>query len=255
MRVLIVEDEQLAVERLSMLIRQYDKNILLADPLDTVKETVSFLKGHNDIDLLFLDIQLADGKSFEIFNKVDFEKPVIFTTAFDQYSLKAFKVNSIDYLLKPIKYDELKWALDKFNRLRSSNSVMPLDKEVIRELFRSTQSEYKKRFLVKQASKFQYKAVEDIAYLFAEGKIAYLVSKGNGKQFIIDHTMEELEDSLLDPLHFFRISRKHIIHIKTIDEVKVLGLNRLEIKLTIPSDQQLVVSRERVADFKRWLDR
>jgi DNA-binding LytR/AlgR family response regulator len=254
MKVLIVEDEQLAAERLEQMILTYDPSITRVGPLDTVEETAQYLREHSDIDVLFLDIQLADGKSFELFEKISYHKPVIFTTAYDQYSLKAFKYNSIDYLLKPVRYDDLKFALDKFKQLNPGEQSIGLTKEVIRELLNGSTSPYKKRFLVKQGGKIRYVPVEDIAYLFADGKMAYLVSKENHRQYIVDHTLEELEDVLLDPSDFFRISRKHIVRIDSIKEVQTQS-QRLEVRLSQPIDPPLTVSREKITEFKRWLNR
>jgi DNA-binding LytR/AlgR family response regulator len=254
MKVLIVEDEQLAAERLEQMILTYDPSITRVGPLDTVEETAQYLREHSDIDVLFLDIQLADGKSFELFEKISYHKPVIFTTAYDQYSLKAFKYNSIDYLLKPVRYDDLKFALDKFKHLNPGEQSIGLTKEVIRELLNGSTSTYKKRFLVKQGGKIRYVPVEDIAYLFADGKMAYLVSKENHRQYIVDHTLEELEDVLLDPSDFFRISRKHIVRIDAIKEVQTQS-QRLEVRLSQPIDPPLTVSREKITEFKRWLNR
>lgn len=250
MKVLIVEDEKLAAERLQEMIKQYDNGISIAGPFDTVQETSQYLAHHNDIDVLFLDIQLADGKSFELFDQTPYFKPVIFTTAYDHYSMKAFKYNSIDYLLKPVRFEELTFALNKFKRLNPADRSNGLTKELVRELLQA--NTFKKRFLVKQGARIQYITVEDIAYLFADGKISYLVSKEQ-KQYIIDHTLEELESELLDPTFFFRISRKAIVHIDAIQEVRTHD-NRLELNLSKAADFPLVVSRDRLKAFKDWLN-
>ncbi|MBX2913831.1 MAG: response regulator transcription factor [Cyclobacteriaceae bacterium] len=250
MKVLIVEDEKLAAERLQEMIKQYDTNISIAGPFDTVQETSQYLAQHNDIDVLFLDIQLADGKSFELFDQTPYFKPVIFTTAYDHYSIKAFKYNSIDYLLKPVRFEELTFALNKFKRLNPADRSGGLTKEIVRELLQA--NTYKKRFLVKQGSRIQYIPVEAITYLFADGKITYLVSNER-KQFIVDHTLEELESELLDPSFFFRISRKAIVRIDAIQEVRTND-NRLELNLSKTADFPLVVSRDRLKAFKDWLN-
>ncbi len=250
MKVLIVEDEKLAAERLEEMIRKYDTGITIAGPFDTVQETSQYLTHHNDIDVLFLDIQLADGKSFELFDQTPYFKPVIFTTAYDHYSIKAFKYNSIDYLLKPVRFEELTFALNKFKRLKATDTAEGLTKEFVRELLQA--NVYKKRFLVKQGTRIQYIPVEDISYLFADGKISYLVSKEQ-KQYVIDHTLEELESALLDPGFFFRISRKAIVRIDAIQEIRTQN-NRVEINLSRVSDFPLVVSRDRLKAFKDWLN-
>ena len=258
MNLLIVEDESLAAERIEGLVKRYDPEIQVLDVLDTIEDTVSFLQDKPDeIDIVLMDIHLSDGSSFEVFNHVNYLKPIIFTTAYDQYSLKAFKLNSIDYLLKPVKYEELEAALNKYKQLMSSGGqAPPIDIESIKALIgQQDQPVYKKRFIVKFGNRIQYKAVEDIAYIFAEGKMAYIVLKGNSRKYIIDHTLEELESQLLDPDDFFRINRKFILKIDTINDIKHYTNSRLEIKLNEVCDQQLIVSRERVHSFKDWLNK
>ncbi len=258
MNILIVEDENLAAERIENLLMKYDPGIHVLEVLDTIEDSITFLKDRaDDIDLVLLDIHLSDGSSFEIFNHVDYLKPIIFTTAYDQYSLRAFKVNSIDYLLKPVKYEELKAALDKYRKLENTgHPVPPLDLDALRSLVNSAEKpEYKKRFIVKFGSRIQYKPVEEIAYIFAEGKMAYIILKGGSKKYMIDHTLEELESKLLDPNDFFRINRKFILKIDTINDIKHYTNSRLEIKLNEVCEQQLIVSRERVQAFKHWLNK
>lgn len=255
MNVLIVEDEALAAERLEELVKQYNPDIHVLDCIDTVKDTVKFIQNHeHETDLILLDIQLADGKSFEIFDQVRFYTPVIFTTAYDEFTLNAFKLNSIDYLLKPIKYEELQAALQKFERLKENQGLPIIDKKLISNILRQSAVSYKKRFLVKFGKRMQFKNVEDIAYLYAEDKICHIVEKITRKQYIVDHTLEELDDGLLDPQTFFRINRQFIINITAIREVKSYFNNRLEIILNMPCDEKLVVSRKKVRDFKNWMN-
>lgn len=255
MNVLIVEDEELAAERLEELVRQYSADIYVLERIDTVKDTVTFIQEReHEIDLILLDIQLADGKSFEIFDQVRFYTPVIFTTAYDEFTLNAFKLNSIDYLLKPIKYEALKAALEKFERLKENQRVPIIDKKLISTILRENSKTYKKRFLVKFGKRMQFKNAEEIAYLYAEDKICHIVEKVTCKQYIIDHTLEELDDGLLDPQAFFRINRQFIINIDTIREVKSYYNNRLEVILKIPCEEKLIVSRKKVKDFKNWLN-
>ncbi len=158
----------------------------------------------------------------------------------------------MDYLLKPIRPDELRQALEKFKRLNPAERPAPLSKEVLQELLRSTQPAYKKRFLVKQGNKILYKSIDDIAYMFADGKLAYLVSREQNKQYIIDHTLEELESELLNPSDFFRISRKHLVHINAIQEVRSTA-TKLEV-IVAGVAEPLPVSRERSTEFKQWLN-
>lgn len=253
MNVLIVEDEQLAADRLSKLLLDIDPSIQILCHIDTVKEAAVFMESHADnLDLVFLDIQLADGKSFEIFTKINYSKPVIFTTAYDEYAIQAFKINSIDYLLKPVKEEELQTALIKFNELRKdSRSDLQLNKELVAQLI-SGKKEYKKRFLVKFGSRIQYVNTTDSALFFAEDKICHLHEKQSGKRFLIDHTLEELSTGLLDPSQFFRISRQAILNVDAVKELNTKN-NQLEVLLNIHCDHKLVVSRGRAKEFKEWL--
>ncbi|TRX62701.1 response regulator transcription factor [Fulvivirga sp. M361] len=257
MKVLIVEDEALASERLEQMLIHCDDTIEVLDSIDTVKDAAVFMDSRRDeLDLVFLDIQLADGKSFEIFNKINYPKPVIFTTAYDEYALKAFKLNSVDYLLKPIKKDELSTALNKFKTISANNrEVQPtVDRDLLERILSQNPKKYKQRFLVKFGSRIQFKNTNEAAYFYAEDKICYLILKHTGKKYMIDHTLEELANELLDPQHFFRISRQYIVNIDTIQEVKSYQNNRLELLLNIPYSGKLVVSRSRTADFKEWLN-
>ncbi len=256
MNVLIVEDEALACERLEKMLAEYDPGINVLYSTDTVKDATVFMDTHRDnLDLVFLDIQLADGKSFEIFTKIDYPKPVIFTTAYDEYALKAFKLNSIDYLLKPVKAEELASALNKFKELSIEKIQAPMiDKELLSNILSQHSTRYKQRFLVKIGSRIQFRNATEAACFYAEDKICYLIVRPSGKKYMIDHTLEELSADLLDPRQFFRISRQHIVNIDTIQEVKSYQNNRLELVLNIPYDEKLVVSRGRTADFKDWLN-
>lgn len=252
MNVVIAEDEALAAERLEELLRLSDPAIQIAGRYDSVQDLVTFFKS-NTVDLLFLDIQLADGKGFEVFNKIDLLTPVIFTTAFDQYALQAFKLYSIDYLLKPIQQNELASALKKFKMLKASQTLNDNQWDVLKELARIPVQAYKQRFLVKSGNKLLYKHVSQIACFFADGKLAYLVTTDNRK-FMIDHTLEELI-RMLNPETFFRISRKFILNIDAISEVKGSVSSGMEVLLNQRVEFPLSVSRDKIVDFKKWLDR
>lgn len=254
MNVLIAEDEILAAERLQELLQQCAPEAIVLDQVDSVTEAVAFLREAKSIDLLLLDIQLADGKSFEIFEKMDIDIPVIFTTAYDQYAIHAFKFHSIDYLLKPIQQDDLRQALSKLKKLSIPKGSGSIDINVLKEFLNKANKQYKERFVIKTGNKLQYKPVSEIAYFFAEGKEAYLVSKSENKKFLIDHTLEDLE-RLLDPREFFRISRKFIIHVDSIREIKGSISTRLEVKPSQRCEHDLSVSRDRAHEFKAWLDR
>lgn len=255
MNVIVVEDEQLASERLIELIHQCDSRINVVSQMDSVQEVVEYFKSGKSADLIFLDIQLADGKSFEIFDRVKVDIPIIFTTAYDQYALQAFKLLSIDYLLKPIQLIEIQRALDKIVRYpRASAALNNADLAKLKDIIHSSEQTFKERLLIKSGNKLYYKSTQDVAYFFADGKTAYLLGKKDNRKNIIDHTLEELE-TLLDPKQFFRISRKFIVNVDAIAEIKGLISTRLEVKLHQPCEHELLVSRDRVADFKKWLDR
>ena len=254
MKAIIIEDESLARERLRDLINRYDRNIQIIAEFDSVEESVAYLLENDNFDLLFLDIQLSDGLSFEIFNHVEIVKPIIFTTAYEEYSIQAFKVNSIDYLLKPIDFEDLKKALVKYNKIiQSREQFIPSDYSQIAKIL-DDNKRYKKRFIVKLGSKIQFKEANQIACIYAEGKIVYIVLNDGGKKYMIDHTLEELDGFLLDPSDFFRINRKFIVRIDAIKELKSYINNRLKVFLHVDNDMEMIVSRERVGSFKKWLN-
>ena len=251
MNVVIVEDEALAAERLISLLQKTGTPISIAATLDSIEETVAFFSSNNNIDLIFLDIELADGKSFEIFRRIEIDVPIIFTTAYDQYALQAFKHFSIDYLLKPIELEQLLPALNKYKRLGRHNVNTQLQK--LADWVSSDRQDYKERILVKSGNKLFYKSTEEIAYFWAESKEVYMFTLKENKKFLIDYTLEELEQQL-DKKVFFRISRKAIINVSAVAEIKGLISTRLEVKLNQPSVHELTVSRDRAANFKLWLD-
>lgn len=252
MNVLLAEDEVLAAERLTAMLKDCEPNVHITERLDSVEEIVDFFKSGKSVDLLLLDIQLADGKSFEAFNQVNIDHPIIFTTAYDQYAIQAFQHFSIDYLLKPIRKTELSRAIEKYKKLSLQKPQFPL--EELTALLKKKESGFKERFLIRAGNKLQFKATQDVAFFYADGKVVFLVTKGEGKKYIIDHTLEDLEASL-DPSDFFRVSRKHIVNIACISEVSGIGNARLDIKLSQKTEQQLTVSRNRIQSFKNWLNR
>jgi DNA-binding LytR/AlgR family response regulator len=252
MNVIIAEDETLAAERLEELVLAFDPSIRIVARYDSVQELITYFKT-NTVDLLFMDIQLADGKGFEVFNKIDMLTPAIFTTAYDQYALQAFKLYSIDYLLKPIQQNELITALKKFKMLKASQTLNGNQWEVLKELAKIPVQSFKQRFLVKSGNKLLYKQTSQVACFFADGKLAYLVTNDNRK-FLIDHTLEELEH-MVNPDSFFRISRKFIINIDSVAEVKGSVSSGMEVLLNQKIEIPLSVSRDKIVDFKKWLDR
>ena len=251
MNVVIVEDEPLAAERLISLLNTTAESISVLEVFDSIKETTSFLETGKKIDLLFLDIELADGKSFEIFNKTKVDAPVIFTTAYDQYALQAFKHFSIDYLLKPIQLEQLLGAIKKYKRFENHNVNEQLQQ--LTSWVSNSREEVKERVLVKSGNKLFYKSTDEVAYFWAESKEVYIFTLKDNKKFLIDYTLEELERKL-DKKLFFRINRKAIINVNAIAEVKGLISTRLEVKLNQPCIHELAVSRDRSANFKSWLD-
>jgi DNA-binding LytR/AlgR family response regulator len=251
MKAIIVEDEPLNAVHLKTLLHKTAPEIEVVEMLDSVKATVNYLKQKPNLDLLFLDIHLADGNSFEIFQLIEVLQPVIFTTAYDEYAIKAFKVNSIDYLLKPIGLSDLKTAINKF---KLQYSAQQASKQVQHhQLFEVLSKTQKSRFIVKMGDHLNSIKIEDIAYFNAEDGIVILVSK-EGKRFAIDYTMDALESIVNNDL-FFRVNRKMILNIDQILQVQSYFNGRLKIKLKIATQEDCIVSRERVNDFKKWLDK
>jgi DNA-binding LytR/AlgR family response regulator len=252
MNILIVEDEELAVKKLQKTLAAVDDTAVVLASTDSIKSTVEWLQQNPQPDLILMDIELADGQSFEIFNLVDVKSPVIFTTSYDEYALKAFKVNSVDYLLKPIQKDELQAALTKYKKLQSNaRPDISLD-SLVKELQQKLQpKEYRKRFLVKHGQKLVSVEVEDIAYFYSDGRLNFFKTKDN-KKFVVDYTMDELED-MLDPERYFRISRSFYVSVTSIDKIDDYFGNRLILSLLPEVDKEALVSREKVTEFKKWM--
>jgi two-component system, LytTR family, response regulator LytT len=253
MKILIIEDEPLAAERIELLVQKYDADLEIVAKIDSVEETLLWLEENHTPDLMLVDVQLSDGLSFEIFKKTNVRCPVIFTTAYDQYAIQAFKVNSIDYLLKPVTFADLSSALDKFKILK--NAQNPLQNLAIQDLINSVKNlnkTYKTRFLVKFGEHIQFKVLEEIAYFYADDKIVYLTSAEN-RRFIVDYTLEELEE-LLDPKIFYRLNRKFIVKLDAVKNIKTALNSRLQIFLKPHIETDIFVSREKAQDFKAWID-
>lgn len=251
--VLIIEDEIPAAEKLERHLRKYSEGITVAAKVQSVNEAVQWLRANQEqVDLIFMDIQLLDGKSFEIFTQVNVEKPVIFITAFNDYALEAFKVKGIDYLLKPVAFADLSASLDKLKDL-SIKLTWGKKLETIKEaVTKLPQKSYKTRFMVKLGDHIRSVTADQIALLFADGRDVYLFTNDN-KKFIIDYTLEGLEE-LLDPKHFFRANRSYIVSIHFIQDVIVYSNSRLKIVPSIKWEQEVIVSREKVNEFKGWFD-
>ena len=254
MKILIVEDEDLAVKKLQKTLLYIDKMVEVSGVTESIQDTVDFLKENPSPDLILMDIELADGQSFEIFNLTEVKAPVIFITSYDEYALKAFKVNSVDYLLKPVQKDELEAALNKYKLLKG-NSTSKNNTDIntlIKELQTKLQpKEYRKRFLVKQAQKLVSVEVDDIAYFYSDGRLNFFKTTDNRK-FVVDYTMDELSE-MLDPDKYFRISRSFYVSIDSIDQIHDYFGNRLLLHLKPAVDKEALVSREKVMDFKKWM--
>lgn len=250
MRAIIIEDEKLSADYLESMLKRIDPGIEVIANYDSVKRSIlEFQKGVT-ADILFVDIHLADGLSFDIFSHIHIETPVIFTTAYDDYAIKAFKLNSIDYLLKPIGLEDLKQALEKFRKLNNSRHNQQI--ESLSDTYLKLNKQYKSRFIVKMGENIIPVKTEEIIHFIAEDGIVLLVTNSN-KRYPIDYTLDQLEQ-MIDPLMFFRINRKVIIHLNAIHKVGSYFNSRLKISSSVLDDEACVVSRDRVNDFKKWLD-
>ena len=265
MKVIIIEDEELAAEGLIFSLKKVQADIHVLAVLDSVKTATQWFKNNDAPDLAFFDIQLADGLSFEIFEQTPVKCPVIFTTAFDEYALRAFRVNSIDYLLKPIGLDDLKRAFDKF-RLLKGEATLPSDgigtspylsPDLIKQVMAIATQQvktppYKTRFMVKIGEHLQSIAAEDIDFFRGENKIVWLYLK-TGRKYIVDYTLDQLDD-LLEPDRFFRLNRQFMSNISAIKDVIAYSNSRLKIVLNAPPNKEdILMSREKVEAFKLWL--
>lgn len=250
MKTIIIEDEILSAEHLTLLLNKIDANIEVIQYIDTVKATVQAFQNGLHCDLIFMDIHLADGNAFDIFSQINLDTPIIFTTAYDNYAIHAFKKNSIDYLLKPVSLKDLKFAMDKFKRHHDS-SIKHLY-ETIARTYKQLNEQYKTRFIVKTGETINKIQTHDIHHIESNESYTYLITLP-GKRYIIDYTMDQLE-KILPPQDFFRINRKTIIHIQSIEKVMTHFNSRLSIVPGQLEGDAQIVSRERVAEFKRWLD-
>lgn len=250
MRILLIEDEKLAAERLQKLVMSALPGATIEGPLDSIKKAVAWFRREERPDLVVLDIQLADGLSFEIFEKVPINVPVIFTTAYDEYAIRAFKLNSIDYLLKPIQPEALQQAINKFRNLIQPQSV--LDAKVLEKVMLQMHRQYKSRFMVKIGEHIHAIPVEEILYFFSEEKATFLVTHQH-KRYIIDYALDHVEQ-LVDPTLFFRTNRKFLVSFPSITQIITYSGTRLKLHLVNGDDHEVLVSREKVGLFKQWLD-
>jgi DNA-binding LytR/AlgR family response regulator len=252
MNILIVEDEPLAAERLSKLVKQLQTDSKILATIDSVKRSVAWFNSNPQPDLVFMDIQLADGLSFEIFEQTEVKAPIIFTTAYNEYALKAFKVNSIDYILKPVDESDLKTALDKLKNLTAPASPAKM-MESIEYAMQMLTKKYKERFVVKVGEHLKSIETNEILFFYSLEKTTFAQSK-DGRKHILDFTLEQLEN-LLDPKQYFRINRKYMVGLSSIQDMISYTNSRLKLVLKTTDDNDIIVARERVQEFKDWLDR
>ena len=251
MKVIIIEDEVPAATRLSRMLYDLDKGIEVVHTLDSVEGAVNYLRAMDggSIDLLFMDIQLADGISFSIFEQVQLTQPVIFTTAFDHYVLKAFKVNSIDYLLKPVDAGELLAAVEKYQKLHGDQG--DLATKIERLVHEMNPSKYRERLLIKRGQQLTLLKTSAMAHCHADGKLCY-ATDFNGASFLIDNTLQQLE-ACLNPRMFYRVNRQLLVNVEAIRKVYTWLGGRLKLELAPPTQADTIVSRERVNGFKDWM--
>jgi DNA-binding LytR/AlgR family response regulator len=250
MNIIIIEDEKPSARRLFRMLKEI--NIEAEAMLHSVVESIKWFNTHKHPDLILLDIQLSDGLSFEIFEKVKINSAIIFTTAYDEYALKAFKLNSIDYLLKPIDPEELELAIKKFKKNRPEQASLQMDLEQIKKLLINPLSKnYKERFTIKVGQHLKIIPTEDIECFYSENKGTYIFTSDN-RDYLIDSTLEHLEMDL-DPTLFFRVNRKFCINIKGIKDIISFSNSRLKLVLNNFSEHEIIVSREKVKNFKIWI--
>ena len=250
MRVLIIEDEKPASLKLQRMLHELDDTITIAASLESVEESSNWFLYNPPPDLVFMDIQLEDGLCFEIFENISISIPVIFTTAYDEYAIRAFRVNSVDYLLKPIKAEELRNAIDKFSKIHGRKR----DERVIDSMLKQMETRRRERFLIKIGQHYRPVQVADIHFFFIREGSAF-ISTGSGRDYAIDFSLDRLEQ-MLDPHKFYRVNRNYLVNIASIKDIIAYSSSRLKLILEGHDRQDdVIVSRDRVADFKKWMDR
>jgi len=249
MNVIILEDEARAANHLTRLIAKIAPDMKVIARLESVRDAVPFLLENTNIGLIFSDVQLADGLSFEVFRQVPVKCPIIFTTAYDHYAIEAFKTNGIDYLLKPIEEERLLKAIEKVKQFTPALSL----KEILAVVNASANKTYKSRFMVKVGDKIRSIPIEEVLAFYSLEKATYILTTGN-RNYCIDYALDQLE-GLLDPGICFKINRKYIVSIQACNNIVAWTNSRLRLKIDGINDQDIIVARERVQDFKNWLDR
>jgi len=252
-KVLIIEDEKPAADWLRQLILKYDSQITILSIIDSVSGAVEWFQLNPTPDLVFMDIQLADGLSFEIFERTKVLCPVVFTTAYEEYAIKAFKVNSVDYLLKPIAFNELEASFQKFGKRVQSTQPTPLVTiELLNKVKEMLRKQYKTRFVIKVGEHLKSITVEDILFFYSLEKATYLCT-ADFKTYLVDYSLDRISE-MIDEHRFFRINRKYILSNQSIADIVFYSNSRLKIKLKKPGEESIIVSRDKVSAFKEWLD-
>lgn len=247
--ILIIEDERLAAESLVEMLALYSRDLKVTACLETVERSVRWLQDHT-CDLIISDISLGDGTAFNIFERVKVQTAIIFTTAYDEYAIRAFKNNCVDYLIKPVGFRELSAALDKYFE---SKSYLASDIEKLLSEIRSPRPDYRQRFMITEGNNLRFIQVQDVNYFFAQDKYLFLVTR-EGEQHLIDGTLESLETQL-SPAHFFRINRKYIINVSAVKDLTVYSSRKMKVNIQKADPGDLEVSQGKIGAFREWLDR
>ncbi|MEL6835289.1 MAG: LytTR family DNA-binding domain-containing protein [Bacteroidota bacterium] len=251
MKILIIEDEKHARNHLERMLLDLDPNIQITEKLGSVKKSVEYLQTKPEVDLIFLDIHLSDDLSFQIFEQVEVQIPIIFTTAYDQYAIRAFKVNSIDYLLKPIEAGDLSKALDKYRSYQPQYNMANLSQLVAQ--LKGEEKKYQERFIVSRGDKILSIPTSEVAYFEGEDRYVFLVTR-EGNRYIVDYRLSDLED-LLDPQHWYRLNRSFIAQFEVIDKIISLSKSRIKVELLPAARRDIFVSSANTRAFKEWLNR
>lgn len=251
MRVVIIEDEQLTAQRLENMLHRYDANIEVTETIPSVAEAIEWFKSNPDPDLAFMDIHLEDGQCFTIFENINLQVPVIFTTAYDEYTIKAFKVNSVDYLMKPLNYEELVQAIEKYKRVHASPQDQGVGLETLLQSLHKKEPDYKDRFLVSIGSRLRTIETTEINYFYSAEKITFLVTKDN-QRFPIDYSLDKLALTL-DPKLYYRINRQMMVKLSAISNIHVYPKGKIKLDLVPVMKEEVFVSLDKVVEFKDWL--
>lgn len=253
MQILIIEDELLSAKKLEQMILRFDKQYQILDTVPSVEKAVAWFQENEMPDLIFMDVELMDGNCFDIIRQIEISCPVIFTTAYEDRALDAFQVHSVDYLLKPVNYGKLQLSLQKLDQIRTGFQREQRDEALAKPTINTEEKEYKSRFLVKSGEKLFSISVDEVYYLFSEGKVTFLLTRDE-KKYYVNYSLNELEE-LLDPKYFFRINRQAILHFHSIEVVHRYFKGRLKIELCFPTEEEIIVSNRRTTEFQQWLDR